>query len=291
MQGSRHLGGTKVRRFSQCGIGDFGRKFITPAAARTEADSASSRLARPSGKKHTIAEGETLTDVAKRNGTTILKLIAVNRGVNLADLRPGQQLELPEARKESPASAAEQGGTAALRQLQQAASTLPPARKLNAAEIADLKKIFGDSIDYSKVEIVEGNLGDLGRASQGRAFTLRNTIYIPGGLANHTNPGALLAHETVHVWQYQSSGVGYISSSLWARATRGEQAAYSWKMDVDSGKAWHELNSEQQGQLIEDAYKAGFFNKPGSTFSHGGKDYTGYLRTALGHISKGEGAP
>jgi hypothetical protein len=214
--------------------------------------------------------------------------------VSSDNLRPGQQIELPKARGQLRPTGSDQGDVAVLQQLQQAASTLPPGRKLDPAEIANLQKIFGNSIDYSKVEIVEGNLGTIGALSQGRAFTVGNTIYVPGvPLAKRRKPAgeALLAHETVHVWQFQSSGAGYIPSSIWARATRGEQAAYSWQKDVDSGKAWHELNSEQQGQLIEDAFKAGFFNNPGSTFSHGGTDYTKYLNTALGHIARGEGAP
>jgi LysM repeat protein len=263
-------------------------------AAKAETGHASNRLTRPSGRKHTVAEGETLPEIADRHGTTLLALIAVNRGVNFADLQPGQQIELPEARKKSPPPVAEQDGAAALQQLQQAASTLPPGRKLDPSEIANLQKIFGKSVDYSKVEIVEGNLGALGALSQGRAFTVGNTIYVPGvPLAQRPKPAgeALLAHEAVHVWQFQSSGAGYIPSSIWARATQGEQAAYSWRKDVDSGKAWHELNSEQQGQLIEDAFKAGFFNNPGSTFSLGGTDYTRYLNTALRHIARGEGAP
>jgi LysM repeat protein len=261
------------------------------STARSEAASSPGASVRPSGKKHTVAEGDTLSGIARQYGTSVLDLIAVNPGVNFADLQPGQQIELPQPRGQSLPSTVEQGGAAALQQLQQAAGTLPPPRKLDPAEIAGLQKIFGSSVDYSKVEIVEGNLGVLGTLSQGRAFTLGNTIYVPGVLKTRDPDGALLAHETVHVWQYQSSGAGYITSSIWARATQGEQAAYSWQKDVDSGKAWHELSSEQQGQLIEDAVKAKFFNNPGSTFSVGGTDYTKYLNTALGHIARGEGAP
>jgi nucleoid-associated protein YgaU len=57
---------------------------------------ASAALARPSGRKHTVAPGETLLDIAQKHGASLLQLVSVNRDMGLGKLQSGQQLELPE---------------------------------------------------------------------------------------------------------------------------------------------------------------------------------------------------
>src|SRR4051812_37105816 len=83
-----------------------------------------------------------------------------------------------------------------------------PASPLNKFQIAELKKVFADSIDYRRVEIKAGNSGLL--SVTGRAFTLANTIYIPA----EKFPLALLVHEMAHIWQNQHGGINYISKAL-----------------------------------------------------------------------------
>src|SRR4029078_12655346 len=53
-----------------------------------------------------------------------------------------------------------------------------PSRGLNDAEIAQLRKVFGDEVDFSQVRIKEGPAGVAHLFDQGRAFTNGNTIYM-----------------------------------------------------------------------------------------------------------------
>jgi len=157
----------------------------------------------------------------------------------------------------------------------------PLGRAPSAAELAELKKVFGDSIDYSKIRIKEGdNLMTLG----GSARTIGNTIYIPEGkLPNN----ALLVHEATHVWQFQQGGDDYMSESLFAQSV-GD--GYNYQQAISEGKQWSELNPEQQGDLIRDAYRNGYFNStPGNWM--GNPNMTTYMNNVLPQLRAGTGTP
>jgi nucleoid-associated protein YgaU len=66
--------------------------------SRSAAGITSGALGTPSGRKHAVAPGETLLDIAQKHGASLLQFISVNRGTDLAKLQPGQQLEIPEVR-------------------------------------------------------------------------------------------------------------------------------------------------------------------------------------------------
>lgn len=155
-------------------------------------------------------------------------------------------------------------------------------RRLTGEEITELKQVYGDTIDYSKVVVKEGNAGPF--TLPNRAFVLGNTIYIPPSLKGQRD---VLVHEMGHVWQHQNGGTDYISESLWSQYFGDE---YKWKKGVAQGKSFRELNPEQQAQLIQDAWNAGFFNNPGQRFIVGSTDYTDYLNDALEQIRAGKGA-
>lgn len=75
---------------------------------------------------------------------------------------------------------------------------------------------------------------------------------------------SVLVHETTHVWQNQNGGTDYISEALWAQFTVG----YGYGDDIfHKKKTWAMLNPEQQGQLIQDAYDAGYFTNRGWSIS------------------------
>lgn len=172
----------------------------------------------------------------------------------------------------------------------------PIERGLTSAELDVLKtQLFGDSVDFSKVRITEGD--DIATSlADGRPVTIGNTIHVPTDrLPVDTG---LLMHEMVHVWQYQNGGSDYAPKALWAQ-NFGD--GYDFKKGIDEGKSWSELNPEQQGKLLQKAQEAGAFDSPDRTFIHveyddagnelSRTDYTGFLKHALEELRAGRGAP
>ncbi len=125
----------------------------------------------------------------------------------------------------------------------------PPGRRLTEDEVARLRPIFDDSLDYTRVRVKEGRLGLLGMS--GRAFVHGDTVYVPGrGPPDY----GLLVHELTHVWQHQHGGTAYMSAAL---AAQWMGDGYDWRKAVARELRWAQLNPEQQAQLIEDAALVG----------------------------------
>jgi hypothetical protein len=85
--------------------------------------------------------------------------------------------------------------------------------------------------------------------------TLANTIR-----TSHEIGDATLTHELTHVWQYQASGLRYISCSL-AGQTEGtllhgdRNWAYEYKTPTASSRL-SDYGPEQQAMIVEDAFRA-----------------------------------
>lgn len=161
----------------------------------------------------------------------------------------------------------------------------PKARGLKPDEIAELRKVYGDTIDYSQVRIKEGKAGLLSVFSQGgdRPFTLGNTIYMKEDKSLNT-----LVHEMAHVWQHQNGGTDYLTEALGAQFV-GD--GYDFEKGLQEGKTWSELNPEQQAEMIQTAHQQGYFNSPNARFIVNGVDYTAQLQDALVQVRSGQGAP
>jgi hypothetical protein len=155
----------------------------------------------------------------------------------------------------------------------------PVGRKLSDAEIAELRKVYGDSIDYDKIRV---KVGDDAMTVGGNARTIGNTIYIPEGKLTND----LLVHESGHVWQFQHGGDDYMGESLFAQ-TFGE--GYDYQQGIDEGKSWSELNPEQQAELLQQAYKAGYFNSDPHTWPMN-PQLTDYMRQVEQEVKAGRGA-
>lgn len=141
-------------------------------------------------------------------------------------------------------------------------------RYLTSGEIAMAKLVFKNSIDYSKVKIING--GFLGIP------TLSNSAMTPFGHIHFpskdyiANPDFSVAkatdkhwfmHEMTHVWQHQLGfknfdvglchcfSLGYILSAM-TPDTPKEGDLKSYATDIrgaDANKKFHEFNFEQQG--------------------------------------------
>jgi hypothetical protein len=159
---------------------------------------------------------------------------------------------------------------------------------LSPQELAVVKKVYGDSIDYSKVELKTGDVGIFGVS--GRAFVHGNTIYIPKESLNADGSVHLetLVHEMGHIRQHQVGGTDYMSEALYGQYL-GD--GYDWRKGLDAGKSFGDLNPEQQAEFISTAYAAGYFDNPSAGFRYNGTDYTRQLENALADIKAGRGAP
>ena len=193
-------------------------------------------------------------------------------------------------------------------------------RPLSEDEIEYLTPIFGESINYRNVTIIDGNIGLFNNG--GAAVTIGNKIRV-SSTSNYSpltdiSLHPVVVHEMVHVWQYQNGGPRYISlaiiSQLFSDAT-GEWVSYpgpdptsvagtistapqgySFVSTLNSGGQWDGLNPEQQGSFIDAAFSFGMnFNDPASfsfIFSDSsGDDFSEQLRIAAGMIKAGRGVP
>lgn len=129
-------------------------------------------------------------------------------------------------------------------------------RGLTKEEIAILRPVFGDSLLYFLIRIVEqpGILTSIDGTT--RAFTIGYNIYFPPGTSTTT-----LVHECVHVWQFQFGGTQYIGQSLIHQAIGGS-TTYSWRATIGTGdNAWYFLNSiEAKASFIGSVFSSGTFN-------------------------------
>ena len=177
---------------------------------------------------------------------------------------------------QTPFDAALMIGARGVSAIETAVGVEPVGRKLTDEEIKELRKVFGDSLDYSKIRVKEGD--DL--MTIGAARTIGDTIYIPEGKLTPD----LLVHESTHVWQYQHGGDDYMGEALYGQ-TFGE--GYDYQQGIDEGKSWSELNPEQQAELIQQAYKNGFFD---TGMWSGRADLTAYMNDVLNQLRAGNGA-
>jgi hypothetical protein len=132
-----------------------------------------------------------------------------------------------------------------------------PGRPLDDAERALLARVFGGGIDPRPVRVKQGRLGLLGLP--GRAFVVGDTVHTlspPAGSLAARAP-ALLVHELTHVWQHQRHGTRYLSECLLAQWL-GD--GYNVAVGLAAGRQWWELNFEQQAELLEQAFTAGWFD-------------------------------
>jgi hypothetical protein len=168
-----------------------------------------------------------------------------------------------------------------------------PGRPLSPKEVRELERVFRTSVPYERIRIKEGGAG-IFKGPQSRPFAFVYTIYMktPG-------PGSflpVLVHETVHVWQYVHGGTDYMTEALW-----GQQYGngYDWFLSVPH-TPWPDLEPEEQAQLIEEAYRAGFFHRDSGSYRRFGWDLDGdgtdedlsaYVRNAVRDLRAGLGAP
>ncbi|MEN9579032.1 MAG: hypothetical protein RJA70_2041 [Pseudomonadota bacterium] len=162
-----------------------------------------------------------------------------------------------------------------------------PGRRLGADELQRARSVFGDSIDYSRVQIKEGDAGAF--SLNDRPFALGDTIYMTS-----TNDDGTLIHELTHVWQHQNGGTDYMSEALTSQLTSG---TYDWRQEVPH-TPWADLSPEKQGAFLEDAYRRRAFSTEPPAYPKGTQapnnsslsDLNLYLQSAMREVRAGRGA-
>jgi len=138
-------------------------------------------------------------------------------------------------------------------------------RRLSAREMRLLRRVFGNSVAYYNVRLVEGRAGLFGLND--RPFALGNTIYLKG--RNVASEPDLLVHECTHVWQYQRIGARYTSDALGAQWLVDD--VYNWEKEIARGnEGWTRFNMEAQASFLQDAYTWGELIRDGVVVGRGG---------------------
>ncbi len=139
------------------------------------------------------------------------------------------------------------------------------ARPYLPAEMAMLTRIFGTSIDYGRVRIARGAGANLIAASAFRrrapAITLGRTIYYRDDFycddfTARAEDAALLAHETTHIWQYQTRlGEALGPATVALDTLRHGDAAYD-VANLTADTPFNSLGYEQQAEAVLEYAKA-----------------------------------
>jgi len=170
-----------------------------------------------------------------------------------------------------------------------------PARPLRPNEVAELKKIYGNSLDTSKIQLRIGYSGQLTKDDRPVAIADSNgrtTIHYPrGGRYSDPPPMESLVHETLHAWQRQHGSARYMADSAHDQLAKGTGEAYNWRRAVGQGLVWSKWGTEQQAKFIQEAYEHGTLLNPDKPWVIDGQDLRGHVRDALKEIRAGRGAP
>ncbi len=177
----------------------------------------------------------------------------------------------------------------------------PGKRSLTPVELQKLQRVFGGGIVFTHVCLVRLSRFIM-TLNGSRAFVTGNTVNLPEPdylAIQNGRSFSLLVHELTHVWQFQHKGWGYVAEALWAQ---GFGDGYNYAKALRQGTPWRKMNPEQQAQMIEDAFKAGYFDTEGARFGlrrglaailRSGQtadadftDYTSVLVTALEELRK-----
>jgi hypothetical protein len=131
-------------------------------------------------------------------------------------------------------------------------SFLTYVRPLTEREKGIARPVFQDSVDLERVRV--GTTSVLAAPT-----TLANTIRVKDSMSDDT-----LIHELTHVWQYQTSGLRYVSCAL-AGQIEGAvgHGSRNWTYEFDPtrlGTRLGDYGPEQQAQIVQYAYLLGKLN-------------------------------
>lgn len=136
--------------------------------------------------------------------------------------------------------------------------TFSSTRKLTTYEIKELKTVFKDSIDYSKIYINEtskwSKFGAKLTNVKHLGFVWMQTINFSRPIETETdvNDMSWLIHEAVHVSQFNALGIQYIFEALIAQHIGGY--SFGGEIELTNSNPLKYYNLEQQADIIRFIY-------------------------------------
>ncbi len=128
-----------------------------------------------------------------------------------------------------------------------------PNRPLTTGEIALLKPIFRDGIDYTKVHVINNSFP---LQPENVYMTPRGHVYAPGDLWQSdfsTRNRAVFVHEMTHVWQY-ANGMDLIGQGVVEFTKYRGQYEKAYPYELAPERDLVEYGMEQQASIIEDYF-------------------------------------
>ncbi|HEX8613230.1 MAG TPA: Rhs element Vgr protein [Telluria sp.] len=131
---------------------------------------------------------------------------------------------------------------------------------MTPGEISMASKVFGDAIDYARVQVHARGYLPFGLQPKNCAMTPNGTIYfhhsccLPDFAAGSEHARHWFMHEMVHVWQHQ---LGY--PVWWRGAVR---IGLSYAYELAAHKRLADFNMEAQGDLLADYFVLKFLQSP-----------------------------
>ena len=133
-----------------------------------------------------------------------------------------------------------------------------PNRPLTIGEIAMLKPIFRDGIDYARVRVINNSFP---LQPQNVYMTPRGHVYAPGTLwlddfsagSLHGIRRAVFVHEMTHVWQY-ANGMDLISEGVVEFTKHRGNYEQAYPYELEAGRDLVDYGMEQQASIVEDYY-------------------------------------
>lgn len=145
--------------------------------------------------------------------------------------------------------------------LQQVATPKGESRGLTSGEIDMARLVFGDSIDYVRVKVHNGEYLWFGMQPNDTAMTPNGEMYFNPqyfsedfSSSSRVDNQRWFIHEMTHVWQHQ---LGY--PVKWRGAIR---IALGYDYSLQPGLRLRDFNMEQQGNIIADYYLVRFRKRP-----------------------------
>jgi len=128
-------------------------------------------------------------------------------------------------------------------------------RHLNQNELIEAQKVFGNTLDYSKVSVSDSSaLMSVG----GYARTPFDTVYFPSGTLGRSDKGyyAFLIHELTHTWQSQH-GTSVFTKIRYSLSSSNYDFGGDAGLEkaANDGKCFNDFNTEAQASILEHYYE------------------------------------